>query len=35
MMLGLAINLLGIGRIKVGNFMPALLIVAFLAWWLL
>jgi len=35
MMLGLAFNLLGLGRIKVGNFMPALLIVALLAWWLL
>lgn len=34
-MLGLAFNLLGIARIKVGNFMPALLIVALLAWWLL
>jgi uncharacterized membrane protein YqgA involved in biofilm formation len=35
MMLGLAVNLLGIGRIKVGNFMPALLVVALLARWLL
>ena len=35
MMLGIAVNLLDMGRIKVGNFMPALLIVALLAWWLL
>jgi len=27
------INLLGIGKIKIGNFLPALLIVAILAWW--
>jgi uncharacterized membrane protein YqgA involved in biofilm formation len=35
MMLGLAVNLLGIGRIKVGNFIPSLVIVGVLAWWLL
>jgi uncharacterized protein len=35
MMLGIAFNLLSMGKIKVGNFMPALLIVAILAWWLL
>jgi uncharacterized protein len=35
MMLGIAFNLLGMGKIKVGNFMPALLIAAILAWWLL
>jgi len=35
LILGIGFNLLGIGKIKVGNFLPALLIVAILAWWLL
>jgi len=32
LILGLGFNLLGIAKIKVGNFMPSLVIVAILAW---
>jgi uncharacterized protein len=35
LILGIAFNLLGFGKIKVGNFIPALFIAAILAWWLL
>lgn len=31
-LLGIAINLLGLARIKVGNFLPALLLAAVIAW---
>jgi uncharacterized membrane protein YqgA involved in biofilm formation len=35
LILGIGFNLLGVGRIKVGNFLPALVLAALLAWWLL
>lgn len=35
MILGIGFNLLGFGKIKVGNFLPALLIAGLLAWWML
>jgi uncharacterized protein len=35
LILGIGFNLLGFGKIKVGNFIPALIIAAILAWWLL
>jgi uncharacterized membrane protein YqgA involved in biofilm formation len=35
LILGIGFNLLGFGKIKVGNFIPALFIAALLAWWLL
>jgi hypothetical protein len=35
LILGIGFNLLGFGRIKVGNFLPALVLAAVLAWWLL
>jgi uncharacterized membrane protein YqgA involved in biofilm formation len=35
LILGIGFNLLGLGKIKVGNFLPALVIVALLAWWFL
>jgi uncharacterized membrane protein YqgA involved in biofilm formation len=35
LILGIGFNLLGFGRIKVGNFLPALVLAALLAWWLL
>jgi uncharacterized membrane protein YqgA involved in biofilm formation len=35
LILGIGLNLLGIAKIKVGNFLPALVIVALLAWWFL
>jgi uncharacterized membrane protein YqgA involved in biofilm formation len=35
LIVGIGFNLLGFGRIKVGNFLPALLFAALLAWWIL
>jgi len=35
LIIGIGFNLLGFGRIKVGNFMPALLLAALFAWWFL
>ncbi|OGC90999.1 MAG: hypothetical protein A2W25_07940 [candidate division Zixibacteria bacterium RBG_16_53_22] len=35
LILGIGFNLLGFGRIKVGNFLPALFMAGILAWWLL
>jgi hypothetical protein len=35
LILGIGFNLLGFGKIKVGNFLPALIIAAMLAWWFL
>jgi uncharacterized membrane protein YqgA involved in biofilm formation len=35
LILGIGFNLLGIAKIRVGNFLPALLIAALLAWWFL
>jgi uncharacterized membrane protein YqgA involved in biofilm formation len=35
LILGIGFNILDIARIKVGNFLPALIIAALLSWWLL
>ncbi len=35
LILGIGINILEIAKIKVGNFLPALLVAALLGWWLL
>lgn len=35
LILGIGLNLLSVSRIRVGNFLPALLIAALLAWWIL
>jgi uncharacterized membrane protein YqgA involved in biofilm formation len=35
LIIGIGFNLLGFGRIKVGNFLPALVLAGLLAWWLM
>lgn len=35
LILGIGFNLLGFGHIKIGNFLPALVLAALMAWWLL
>lgn len=35
LMLGIGFNILDIAKIKVGNFLPALIVAALLSWWLL
>jgi uncharacterized membrane protein YqgA involved in biofilm formation len=35
LILGIGINLLEIGRIRIGNFLPALVVAGFASWWFL
>ena len=35
LVMGIGFNLLGFGKIRVGNLVPALIIAGFLAWWIL
>lgn len=35
LILGIGFNILGVAKIRVGNFLPALLLAALFAWWLL